>query len=254
MSELKLELLSEPFHPNDLEWRVQKAEVDWCRVFPYLTARAVMARLDAVVGPENWCNTPLAAHEMRVNVMAVQVGISIRINGEWITKYDVSSPSDIEPSKGAYSGAMKRAGSQWGIGRYLSLLPDMYGVLSESKSRPKGDEWKKQTVKGTDKYYYWKPPQLPAWAMPKAREDVGGVTKAELSKLKANWIAKFAPLETSNAIIWPAFERFVHKTVGDSIHVGDVTCWTPAMVKKCQMDITATNDGGKGPSSNVPFE
>jgi len=75
-----LALLAEPFHPDDIEWRISQSDVEWCRIVPYLTSRAVMARLDAVCGPENWCNTPCSLHEMRFNVNAVQVGISIRIN------------------------------------------------------------------------------------------------------------------------------------------------------------------------------
>lgn len=55
--------LSQPFAPEDLEWRVQVTVPDKKDpkktnglAVPYVTNRAIQNRLDAVVGPENWCN------------------------------------------------------------------------------------------------------------------------------------------------------------------------------------------------------
>ena len=73
----------------------------------------------------------MVMHEFRTGPIAIEVGISIRINGEWITKYDVSDPTQIEPVKGGFSGAMKRAGAQWGIGRYLYQLQETFAEVSE---------------------------------------------------------------------------------------------------------------------------
>lgn len=253
MSEIILKDLSEPFHPNDIEWRVSQAEVDWCRIVPYLTARAVMARLDAVCGPENWHNTPLATHEMRVNVLAIQVGISIRINGEWITKYDVAEPTNIEPAKGGYSGAMKRAGAQWGIGRYLYHLTDMYGVIAEGKGKPTGYEWRKQKVKNTEKVYYWKPPALPAWALPRQADNENAVTKEQVAELKQLWRKKLAPLEKNRVALWDGFQTFVNSIDGP-FHAEDLACWTQKIVDDVRRKLEAVKDGGKGPDASVPFE
>lgn len=83
----------------------------------YVTARFVMDRLDAAVGPPNWADM----YESLSNG-AVRCGLSIRIPGEdglWVTKWDVGVPSSIEPDKGAHSDALKRAAVKWGIARDL---------------------------------------------------------------------------------------------------------------------------------------
>ncbi|MEG2678654.1 MAG: Rad52/Rad22 family DNA repair protein, partial [Oscillospiraceae bacterium] len=51
-------LLAQPFAPEDLEWRLQTAMEEQMRgiAVPYVTNRAIMNRLDDVVGPENWRN------------------------------------------------------------------------------------------------------------------------------------------------------------------------------------------------------
>ena len=54
------EELAMPFAPEDLEWRLQRTfeyqgETKGIAV-AYVTNRAIMTRLDSVVGPENWYN------------------------------------------------------------------------------------------------------------------------------------------------------------------------------------------------------
>ena len=50
--------LARPFAPEDLEWRLQKTLEDKLRgiAVPYVTNRAIQARLDDVVGPDGWYN------------------------------------------------------------------------------------------------------------------------------------------------------------------------------------------------------
>lgn len=82
----------------------------------YVTARFVMDRLDAAVGPINWSTVYESLQSG-----AVRCHLSIRPPGsdEWITKSDVGIPSSIEPDKGAHSDSLKRAAVQWGIARDL---------------------------------------------------------------------------------------------------------------------------------------
>src|SRR5215218_8223879 len=58
--ETELARLRDPFAPEDIEWRVQTAGEKngrpWARVLAYVTNRAIMDRLDEVVGPANWQN------------------------------------------------------------------------------------------------------------------------------------------------------------------------------------------------------
>ena len=114
--------LSAPFPTEIVSWRVGSTNAQWRKenealigkALAYVDARAVMDRLDAVMGFENWqCNyTPGVGPSIVCN-------IGLRINGEWIWKADGAGPSDMEADKGALSDAFKRAAVRFGIGRYL---------------------------------------------------------------------------------------------------------------------------------------
>ncbi len=110
--------LQKPFTENDIEWRVQNGSLKNgepnARVIPYLTARAIQTRLDAVVKPENWRNEYKQGPDG-----GVLCGISIRCSDEWVTKWDGAENTQIEGVKGGLSDSMKRAAVQWGIGRHL---------------------------------------------------------------------------------------------------------------------------------------
>ena len=113
--------LAKPFAPEDLEWRLQRADKDgrWGIAVPFVTNRAIQNRLDDVVGPENWYNEfkPWNGDGKK----GAQIcGISIHFEERgFITKWDGAENSDIEPVKGGLSDSMKRAAVQWGIGRVL---------------------------------------------------------------------------------------------------------------------------------------
>ena len=58
---MELKKLGEPFKSDEIEWRVQRSGVTndgkvWAIVVPYVTARAIMDRLDDIVGPQGWQN------------------------------------------------------------------------------------------------------------------------------------------------------------------------------------------------------
>lgn len=156
-------MLAEPFPPYDIEWRIERAGVKgnqpWAMVLAYVTNRAIMQRLDDVCGINNWRN------EFHDIPNGVECGIYIRLDGEWICKWDASQNTHIEATKGGRSGAMKRAAVQWGIGRYLYNLDHAFAVISES-----GRNWQKagynqdKTLKHPA--FNWDPPQLPEWALP----------------------------------------------------------------------------------------
>ena len=157
---IELERLLEPFGPSDMEWRVQRAgEKDgkvWAMLVPYITNRAIQDRLDDVCGPANWRN---AFREGPGG--GVLCGLSIRLGGEWVTKWDGAENTDIEAVKGGLSGAMKRAGVQWGIGRYLYRLDEAWANVHDRGAL-------RGSFKSGDRRVYFKydPPDLPAWALP----------------------------------------------------------------------------------------
>ncbi len=244
--------LALPFDSSDIEWRVSRAGNGkngsvYCNVLAYITARAIQARLDAVCGPENWRNEPLTVHELRPGVIAMQVGISIRVDLEWITKWDVAEPTNVEPAKGGFSGAMKRAGSMWAIGRYLYNLSETFAEVSETGG--KGWHYAKLPEKQGGATYYWKSPTLPAWALPKEPEHE--ITEAELNGLKRDWRDKFAPESTNPAELLEGFSRFVRSIAGD-FPVSDRSCWLRESFVECWARIAATEDPN-GVDADVPF-
>ena len=139
--------LATPFQPEDLEWRAGATNSDKTKALAlaYITSRAVMDRLDEVVGPENWCDEYQPGP-----VGGLICGISLRINGEWITKWDGAENTQFEEVKGGLSNAFKRAAVKWGIGRYLYKLPNVW-VPAETRGRT-------VVLKST--------PDLPGWALP----------------------------------------------------------------------------------------
>ena len=128
--------LARPFAPEDLEWRLQKTLEDKLRgiAVPYVTNRAIQARLDDVVGPDGWYNEYKPWH--RAGQKDSQLcGISIYFPERgFITKWDGAEDSDIEPVKGGLSDSMKRAAVQWGIGRVLYGM-DVVWVDIEKQGR-----------------------------------------------------------------------------------------------------------------------
>lgn len=251
---LNLSDLSLPFPAQDIEWRVSRAGTSprgiYCRVLCYITARGVQERLDDVCGPENW--RVEAPHIISVNGKnAFSVGISIRIGDDWITKWDVSDPTNIEPAKGGFSGAMKRAGAQWGIGRYLYHLDEAFAEVSEKDPGVRGWHYAKLPEKSGGSVYWWKPPRLPAWALPKERDE-SEIKAAELNDLKIKWKNKFAADVKNRADLVEGFNRFVTSIVGE-FPVADHQLWTRDAMDKCLERIEATEDPN-GVSADVPFD
>ena len=158
---MNLNLLDEPFATGDIEWRIQQAGKSgnkiWAKVLAYVTNRAIMKRLDEVCGKAGWRNE----YRDIPNNGGVECGISIKVDAEWITKWDAAENTQVEAVKGGRSGAMKRAAVQWGIGRYLYNLDEGFAIVSAE--RAPGFHYAKSKEVGV---FYWKPPALPAWALP----------------------------------------------------------------------------------------
>lgn len=106
-----------------MEWKPQSVTKDKTRALAvaYVTNRAIMERLDAVCGPGGWQNI-FAPTPNDPKGASIACGISIKVGDEWVTKWDAAENTAVEPIKGGYSASMKRAASQWGIGRYLYNL------------------------------------------------------------------------------------------------------------------------------------
>ena len=251
---MNLEKLAEPFPIEDIEWRVSRSGVSsngiYCRVLAYITARAIQKRLDEVCGPENWRNEP--PQVIAVNgKSAFSGGISIRHQDEWITKWDVSEPTNvpnIDPAKGGFSGAMKRAGAQWGVGRYLYYLSETRAEVSSKKLQTWN--WAKLSEKQGGTEFWWKTPSLPGWALPKDPDHE--ISADELNQLKAAWRGKFAENVKNPTELREGFSRFIETVAGEFPH-GDYTCWTRDALERCEKRIVETTEPN-GVDSDVPFE
>jgi hypothetical protein len=138
-----IEKLSAPFPVEQIEWRVgatnEKSNGGVASkgiALAYLTSRMVMDRLDEVVGPFNW----QINHSMG-DGGKVSASIGIRhpdtdlYPDKFIWKSDGAGATDVEGDKGSFSDSCKRAGVQWGIGRYLYAIENIWvSVTSAGRS------------------------------------------------------------------------------------------------------------------------
>jgi hypothetical protein len=163
---IDLSKLREPFFAEDIEWRIGRATMTQrgprATVLAYLTARAVMDRLDNVVGPGNWCDSYSYEGD---NYLC---SLSLCLNGAWITKMDGGVSSNFEAFKGGLSDAFKRAAVKWGVGRYLYGLSETWVEIFEHRQEGahyvNSKDSKGNLIKG-----FWLPPSLPSWALPKTK-------------------------------------------------------------------------------------
>ncbi|WP_273125761.1 Rad52/Rad22 family DNA repair protein [Bacillus weihaiensis] len=186
MTEKILERLQAPFPSEDIEWRVQRAmetsKGPKAIVLAYVTNRAIMTRLDEVFGVGGWKNE---YKEWRDK--GVLCGISVKIDGEWVTKWDGAEETQVEATKGGFSGSMKRAAVQLGIGRYLYNLTESWVDIKSS-----GQNYIKTKVNGKEVKGYWDTPKLPSWALPPIKS-VPSITSQQIGELKTKAL-EFAQL------------------------------------------------------------
>jgi len=127
---MDLDKLHDPFPPEVIHFRVGATNKNYAKsdddltgiALAYVDARDVRERLDVVCVQENWqTRTPFKGC----------CELSIRVNGEWITKTDGAGETDVEGVKGQYSDAFKRAAVCWGVGQYLYGMPNKWYSLKK---------------------------------------------------------------------------------------------------------------------------
>ena len=154
MTEIQKQQLLLPFPASDIEWRTAYNSGDKTKGFavPFVDSRAIQERLDKIFGPENWQNEFAVSPSAEDNSSAYVCTISVYSpeRNEWIKKSDGSGATDIEPVKGGLSGALKRAASVLGIGRYLY---DLEGLWVEIEQRGKSYVIKESEYKDLAVHY-----------------------------------------------------------------------------------------------------
>jgi len=212
-----IEKLQEPFPPKRIKWRPgatnEKARqknaglAPQAIAYPYIDARDVMWRLDRTVGAFNW----QTGIKNEGGVMMKGIGIRHPDNGEWIWRWE---PGAIEGGTsesrksilGAASVALRRAGAEWGIGRYLYHVPRIWVGYNL------------QTKKLTET------PALPKWALPYDLQNGDGdsrpeeITSAGDDIGEGNETAEGAgngkePIESENAVTRPLDPEYLRKSL-----------------------------------------
>src|SRR5947199_8666902 len=126
--------LSAPFDDTEVKFKPQAVKGSRALALAYVDVRAIMDRLDNVLGVENW--------QDRYQLLpdnSVMCRLRLRIGDRWITKADVGGPSEQpdggDRRKAAFSDALKRAAVKFGIGRYLYRLPQQWADYDPQKRR-----------------------------------------------------------------------------------------------------------------------
>ena len=101
--------------PIKYQWKIQTVSQTSSKAqcVAYIDARDVMDLLDLVVKPENWQDKYEVVGDKFI------AGIGIKIDNEWIWKWDTGTAGDFEQEKSIFSDSFKRAAVKWGIGRFL---------------------------------------------------------------------------------------------------------------------------------------
>lgn len=112
-----LEKLKQPLPINDVDFRIQAVNKGgYAKILAYKDARVDMNRLDEVCGT-NW------QKDYKTIDGSLYCGIGVKIENEWLWRWDVGTESFSDKEKGKASDAFKRAGFCWGIGRELYDYP-----------------------------------------------------------------------------------------------------------------------------------
>ena len=133
-----IKLLFAEFPKDAISWRAQTLTKDGTKAMAlaYIDARDVMDRLDSVVGADGWQD------RYEFSGARTICYLSIKIDGEWVTKADGAGDTAVEAEKGAISDAFKRAAVKWGIGRYLYDLDAPWVPCEVFEDRNGNKKWK----------------------------------------------------------------------------------------------------------------
>lgn len=194
MYKLDFTALVARFADDQIEWRIsdftQAARDTETVIIPYLQATAIRNRLDTLLGQENWTS------EIQHIPNGMICKLSIRINGEWVSKSDCSQETKEFSSMGASTRAFVRAAAVWGIGRYLYEMPVFYAdyvVEGTPNSRP---------IYFGDKTFFHIPPSLNGEVKQQKPKAAPRPTSAPAAKNTPTPVPRFdnAPLGTKSQV------------------------------------------------------
>lgn len=119
------------------KWRVQSFSKNSAKAqcVAYIDARDVMNLLDEVCGAENWASDFKDIGGQTFAGIGINVAQPMDMQPNWVWKWDTGSESNIEKEKGQASDSLKRAGVQWGIGRFLYDMDIKWVDANEAKTQ-----------------------------------------------------------------------------------------------------------------------
>lgn len=130
---VSIEKLKELKGKMPYKWREQSVNARGATMVAYIDARQLFDKLDEVCGEGNWQTDFKTIN----NNLFGGIGILInKDNGEeeWVWKWDTGAESNVQKEKGEVSDCAKRAGVQWGCGRFLYSL----GIVTLKSADYKG--------------------------------------------------------------------------------------------------------------------
>jgi hypothetical protein len=131
-----IEQLQKPLTADEIDFRVQSINKGgYATILAYKDARADMKRLDEVFGLK-W------QRDYKQVGSIFLCGVSIKVDDEWITKWDTGTESNAEAVKGLASDAFKRACFNLGIGRELYDYPVIQIKLNPNEFTVDGSKGK----------------------------------------------------------------------------------------------------------------
>lgn len=116
-------VLAKKFDIIDIDFVVKEAKQGLLMIVPYLKSRSVMNRLDEAFGVFGWESKLNAIYE---NNRLTGYECTITASELNISKTDAGVASAIDSIKGAASDALKRAAVQFGVGRYLYEIKEIW--------------------------------------------------------------------------------------------------------------------------------
>ena len=185
--------LREPFDPKSVEWKPQgQPKQGKVQVVAYVDARAVIKRLNEVLGVKGWSSSFKTLHYDEKQVV-VECTLSAEVGGQKAAHADTGSAemggfvrTFGDCFKAAYSDAIKRAAVHFGVGSYLYALPSQWVECNE-RGYPTGE------------------PQFPSWALPKPKaksQPEGKATVEKPSNGAAKAKAKEATVDHGTFAAW----------------------------------------------------
>ena len=137
------ERLAEPFRDDELGWRVmqcgKKDNRIWAKLAAYVDSRAIMNRLDTVVGPGMWQDEYRNIQTPEGPAILCKITIHEEGGVASISKEDGADFNrGIETAKSGISDSFKRAANKFGMGRHLYAIGETWANDIKDGYPPKG--------------------------------------------------------------------------------------------------------------------